>query len=64
MENMSNLQKWLLRLSAPYKESDAYELFGNVKKNPRQGSCFWRTQIGYVVKYENAKLENSNIDNN
>lgn len=55
MNEMSILQKMLIQLASPYKKTEAYEVFSEVKSNEICGSCFWKTNVGYVVKYENAK---------
>ena len=59
-EELSNLQKWIKRLSAPYIETEEYKIFGEGKREhvgrARKPSVFWDTKIGYVVKYKNAPL--------
>ncbi len=56
MDNMSDLQRMLRQLNAPYKKSTAYEVFGDVKQDDSEVSMFWNSITDYVVKYENAKI--------
>ena len=53
-----NLKKCLKALNAPYKKSKAYETFGDVKSSNNESSVFWNSKVDYVVKYENAKIDN------
>ena len=50
---LSNFEKTLKQLNAPYKKSKGYELFG--KQNKSETSVFWDTNMGYVQKYENER---------
>lgn len=59
MDKKSNLQKMLIQLSSPYKKTEAFKTFEKLKPN-KDNSGFWKTGVGYVVKYENAKLINKN----
>ncbi len=53
-----NLKKRLKALNLPYKRSKAYEAFGDVKSSNNESSVFWNSKVDYVVKYENAKIDN------
>lgn len=59
MEKLSNFQKGLNQLNAPYKKSDAYVIFGNKKSCRGNVSSFWDTDAGFVDKYKNAKMNNN-----
>jgi len=60
-QRQSNLQKQLKQLATPYKETEAYKIFGRGdRRYPRingNPSVFWDTRIHYVQKYENAPLK-------
>lgn len=47
----------LIQLASPYKKTKAYETFKNLKPN-NDNSGFWKTDVSYIVKYENADLKN------
>lgn len=57
MVNESNFQTLLKQLNAPYIKSEAYEVFGNVEHENSGVSLFWNSEVGYVVKYENARFD-------
>lgn len=56
MKEMSNLQKKIHQLGAPYKKSTAYKVFGNVNRENSKVSSFWKAKVDYVAKYKNAKM--------
>ena len=46
-------------LSAPYKISESYKLYGDEslnKKSERKGSVFWDTDVIYVPRFEYCKF--------
>ena len=57
MSNLSGMKKKLRRLGAPYKKSSAYEKYGDLKQESNEASSFWKTNIGYIEKYEHAKFQ-------
>ncbi|MGN0973453.1 MAG: hypothetical protein ACI4OT_01785 [Bacilli bacterium] len=62
MEELTDLKKMLHQLNAPYKRTEAYEIFGDkIAPHDPRVSVFWDTQIHYVVKYENAPIENVKV---
>ena len=47
-------------LSAPYKISESYKLYGDEsikKKSERKGSVFWDTDVIYVPRFEYCKFK-------
>ncbi len=56
--NDLDLKKRLKQLNAPYKKSKAYETFGDVDASNDKASVFWNSKVDYVVKYENARIDN------
>jgi len=57
-------QRKMEQLSAPYEETEAFEIFGKDDEmslpgeigSDRNPSVFWNTDINYVQKYKNAPL--------
>lgn len=60
-EELSNFQKNLNQLKAPYKKTEAYEIFGNKKGNPNV-SVFWDAEVGFVDKYKDVNMNLKNND--
>jgi len=58
-EELSNFQKGLKQLNAPYKKTEAYEIFGNMKSKSNV-SVFWDTEAGFVDKYKDVDMNKKN----
>lgn len=57
MADMTEFQKNLRGLKSPYKKSEAYKKYGDLTQESNEASSFWKTNIGYVAKYEYAKFQ-------
>ena len=62
IEELSNFQKEVNQLNAPYKITEAYEIFSNNKRK-NSISTFWDAEAGFVDKYKdvNMNLKNNNL---
>lgn len=59
-EELSNFQKELNNLNAPYKKTEAYEIFGNNKRK-NNISTFWDAEAGFVDKYKDVNMNRSEV---
>ena len=50
---LSNLERKLTQMNAPYKVSDAYKIFGKSSNDRDQKpSVFWDPETGHISKYK------------
>ena len=56
MAEKSKLKKKMQALSSPYKLTDAYLKYGELKHDKPSPSTFWRAEVRYVQKYQYAKI--------
>ena len=59
MKELSDFQKNLKQLNAPYKKSEAYVVFGDNNSKGENVSSFWNTDAGYVPKYKSIGISNT-----
>lgn len=59
MGELSNIETSLRQLDMRYAKSDAFNTFGVGRNDGDNGSTFWRTDIGYTVKYKMAEIPKS-----
>lgn len=60
MADMTEFQRKVAGLRSPYKKSVAYKKYGDLKQESEETSSFWKTNIGYVAKYEYAEFQPTN----
>lgn len=56
MAEMNTLKKKMQSLSAPYKLTDVYLKYGELKRDKPSPSTFWRAEVRYVQKYQYARI--------
>jgi len=60
LNKLTDIEKSLKQLGMRYAKSDAFNTFGTGRRNGDNGSTFWRTDIGYTVKYKMAQIPKTN----
>lgn len=56
MTEKNNLKKKMQALSSPYKLTDVYLKYGDLKQDKFSPSTFWRAEVRYVQKYQYARI--------
>ena len=50
---LSNLERKLIQMNAPYKISEAYKIFGKSSNvDEQKPSVFWDPETGHISKYK------------